>query len=393
MSPSGSLLSNLSLALLTLLFVTSSDAFPSFRSGQSSPSPFLQRRSISDPLDAAQRRAQKYRISTEEGARKRDATTITPDAAHPYQAPSSTDQRGPCPGLNTLANHGYLPRTGIVHWQDIIEGTKDGFNMANDLGTFLAIYGVLSEGDVSTGMLSIGGDLPSTLVGGRKGLQTHGAFEGDTSLARMDQYPNGRNWQFDQGTYDGFKAANTQYGGGNATLNSLTQYRYQRFMESKANNPQFAFIPPRYLFAPAEAGLVLQMFANRNNGGQDYNVAPDVLDSFFVNETYPPNFVQKQQPYTLPSIISDAIQILLPRFVPPGVNAGANNYVPLSPSLNASDLLTPSAYGCALYESMVAFLPSSLLSLPTVLATTVTDLANQLHAPFLDAFQCPAAEL
>jgi Peroxidase, family 2 len=28
------------------------------------------------------------------------------DAAHPYQAPKKSDLRGPCPGLNTLANHG-----------------------------------------------------------------------------------------------------------------------------------------------------------------------------------------------------------------------------------------------------------------------------------------------
>ena len=32
--------------------------------------------------------------------------TRVPDAAHPFQAPGPTDQRGPCPGLNTLANHG-----------------------------------------------------------------------------------------------------------------------------------------------------------------------------------------------------------------------------------------------------------------------------------------------
>lgn len=32
-----------------------------------------------------------------------------PDAAHPFQAPGPTDQRGPCPGLNTLANHGCKP--------------------------------------------------------------------------------------------------------------------------------------------------------------------------------------------------------------------------------------------------------------------------------------------
>jgi hypothetical protein len=53
--------------------------------------------------------------------------------AHKWQAPTSTDSRGPCPGLNTyvlvalritlnfqeiyshrrLANHGFLPRNGI----------------------------------------------------------------------------------------------------------------------------------------------------------------------------------------------------------------------------------------------------------------------------------------
>ncbi|EEB95895.1 hypothetical protein MPER_05065, partial [Moniliophthora perniciosa FA553] len=31
---------------------------------------------------------------------------------HQFQAPSETDLRSPCPGLNTLANHGFLPRNG-----------------------------------------------------------------------------------------------------------------------------------------------------------------------------------------------------------------------------------------------------------------------------------------
>jgi len=29
-----------------------------------------------------------------------------PEKSHPFKAPGKTDQRGPCPGLNTLANHG-----------------------------------------------------------------------------------------------------------------------------------------------------------------------------------------------------------------------------------------------------------------------------------------------
>jgi hypothetical protein len=32
--------------------------------------------------------------------------TLVPDGNHPFQAPGPTDQRGPCPGLNALANHG-----------------------------------------------------------------------------------------------------------------------------------------------------------------------------------------------------------------------------------------------------------------------------------------------
>lgn len=93
-------------------------------------------------------------------------------------------------------------------------------------------------------------------------------------------------------------------------------------MESKATNPQFTFLLPRYLFASGEAALVLQMFANRNNGGQDYVVSPSDLDSFFIDQRFPPNFVPKQQPYTFPAVATDAVRILLPRFVPPGVNAG-----------------------------------------------------------------------
>lgn len=35
---------------------------------------------------------------------------------HAFLAPdfAAGDQRGPCPGLNALANHGYIPHNGIV---------------------------------------------------------------------------------------------------------------------------------------------------------------------------------------------------------------------------------------------------------------------------------------
>lgn len=39
---------------------------------------------------------------------------IAVDGIHEFQPPKDDDQRGPCPGLNALANHGYLPRSGVA---------------------------------------------------------------------------------------------------------------------------------------------------------------------------------------------------------------------------------------------------------------------------------------
>jgi hypothetical protein len=38
------------------------------------------------------------------------------------------DQRGPCPGLNAMANHGYLPHNGVATIQEFIEGTYKGIS-------------------------------------------------------------------------------------------------------------------------------------------------------------------------------------------------------------------------------------------------------------------------
>jgi hypothetical protein len=39
---------------------------------------------------------------------------VNPGTAHQYVAPGPNDKRGPCPGLNAAANHGFLPHNGIT---------------------------------------------------------------------------------------------------------------------------------------------------------------------------------------------------------------------------------------------------------------------------------------
>ena len=60
-------------------------------------------------------------------------TTFDPTAQHvsttgvyAWVAPGSGDQRGPCPGLNALANHGYLPHNGVADIPTIVSAVNTG---------------------------------------------------------------------------------------------------------------------------------------------------------------------------------------------------------------------------------------------------------------------------
>jgi hypothetical protein len=43
-----------------------------------------------------------------------------------WKTPGKNDQRGPCPGLNALANHGYLPHNGIGTIDQFIASVMKG---------------------------------------------------------------------------------------------------------------------------------------------------------------------------------------------------------------------------------------------------------------------------
>lgn len=60
-------------------------------------------------------------------------TTFDPTSQHvsttgkyAWVAPGVGDQRGPCPGLNALANHGYLPHSGVADIPTIIAAVENG---------------------------------------------------------------------------------------------------------------------------------------------------------------------------------------------------------------------------------------------------------------------------
>lgn len=53
-------------------------------------------------------------------------TTYAVHGDHEFMMPNFTagDVRGPCPGLNTLANHNYLPRNGVATVRSFLESLE-----------------------------------------------------------------------------------------------------------------------------------------------------------------------------------------------------------------------------------------------------------------------------
>ena len=75
-------------------------------------------------------------------------TTFDPSTQHvsttgdyAWVAPGSGDQRGPCPGLNALANHGYLPHNGVADIQTIVSAVNNGRSVS--LWDFLRLLAAL----------------------------------------------------------------------------------------------------------------------------------------------------------------------------------------------------------------------------------------------------------
>jgi hypothetical protein len=75
---------------------------------------------------------------------------VSTEGEHAFVPPNfeAGDVRGPCPGLNAAANHGYIPHNGVGTIGDFTAGTNAAFGMSLDLGLFLGVYGSVFDGNL-----------------------------------------------------------------------------------------------------------------------------------------------------------------------------------------------------------------------------------------------------
>ncbi|KAJ7253916.1 Chloroperoxidase [Mycena rebaudengoi] len=298
-------------------------------------------------------------------------TKRIPDVHHPFIAPGPKDQRGPCPAMNTLANHGYISRNGITTFEEIIQATGEAFNIDRDMASGMAATNLLTRGNPFVNKISIGGvspfvpPLPFKIDGPQtQGIQKHGRVEGDASMTRADVFI-GNNRNFNQTLFDMDLQQLAKFGDdgpdGPATvfnLQTLIEIKRQNLQSDQALDPAFA-VPQRRL----------------NGVFRTTKLATKrIISSFFMHQTFPENWFRAAAPL-MGSPIPGQIAAALPQWV-----AGHND----ENGLFVADPPAPAPFnissGCAGYwDQLSNGMPGSLAHVRGIFKQNVDNLLGKAH--------------
>jgi len=281
---------------------------------------------------------------------------VANDGAYYYKAAdfSAGDIRGPCPGLNAAANHGYIARNGVTNLLEAIQGTNAVFNMGTDLGGFLSAYSVLQDGDPLTlkwsigGIADLGGILP--LQGSGTGLSgSHNKYETDSSPMRGDLYQYGNNYELQLNQFQEFYDYHKGEENPNYTFDDLVKFRTARFTESIEQNPEFFYGPFTGILVSQAAFTFISAFMSNHSAEYPNGfLSRDVLKSFMgITETggtgvgdgtlafnpgterIPDNWYRRASvnPYSIPEFLIDVLRVAEsdPRILDVGGNTGTVN--------------------------------------------------------------------
>ncbi|KAL4810251.1 hypothetical protein BDV18DRAFT_166679 [Aspergillus unguis] len=388
--------------LSLLLLAASAAAFPHTHSRSNEPCPF-----------------KRHAESLAHSKRSREPVEVT--GKHEFQAPDfdSGDQRGPCPGLNALANHGYIPRSGVV---------SQVFGMGTDLAMVLATLGTVWTGNplsIDPGF-SIGGRDTGVnnilnnglgLLGTPRGLDgSHNIIEADSSNTRADLYVTGDasslNMTIWQAWYDSFSE------NGTFSMDMMAERAVARLEESKATNPDFYFGPVTGMFIRNAAYIFTsRLFANYsaeagNEGVLNQEIARNLYGVYEEDgelvyrkgwERLPGNWYRRPTDWGLLDLNVDVLDWTMkhPSLASIGGNTGTvNSFTGLDFSdltggvLNLTTLLEGNNLLCFVFEVLKFASPNLLSNIFETLDAPLELLTGILKSVGLDLvdLDCPAFE-
>jgi len=194
--------------------------------------------------------------------------------------------RGPCPGLNALANQGYLPRDGKNLTVPQVEA---------------ALMNVLHMNKLAAKSLTTA--LPPLL---RKDgtfdlvdTRRHNVIEHDSSFTRLD-FHQGDNYTFQP---DMLQAMIDDADGGDVTLRTLAKTFIRRDKESRAAGAPK--LPLNLWFV-----RVLQSVGVMNTAQTGGVLTKEVLEAVFAEERFPDVIINNPKPRTVFTLLGNALGMM-----------------------------------------------------------------------------------
>ncbi|KAF6825091.1 hypothetical protein CMUS01_09965 [Colletotrichum musicola] len=214
-------------------------------------------------------------------------------------APAGPDDfRGPCPMMNTLANHGFLPRDGRNLTQDtVVTALNEGLNFNQSLGTLMFQMALVANPEPNATFFTL------------DHLNRHNVLEHDASLrhqspaylritpSRTDAF-FGSNHIFNQSVFDESRAYWTA---DVMDAKMLANSKIARQVTSRAFNPNYTFTATVENFSLGEVAAPIIVFGDMSAGTVDKKL----VEYFFQNERLPSElgWVKKAQPVTQEDIL------------------------------------------------------------------------------------------
>ncbi|KAK7543779.1 Chloroperoxidase [Phyllosticta citricarpa] len=344
---------------------------------------------------------------------------------HAFRAPDfeAGDQRGPCPGLNVLANHGYIARDGVTSFLEVVTAINEVLGMGLELATVLGVMGTVWTGNplsLNPGF-SIGGPNDETdnlldnlggLLGTPRGLQgSHNWIESDASLTRNDLYMTGDSWTMNMTLFEEFY--NMADENGVLSMDALAQQAANRFDYAVAHNPNFYYGPITGMISRNAGYFFLgRLLANHTEEHPEGILTQEIYKKFFAvvdtedgkmeykkgHETFPDNWYRKPIEYGLIPLNLDVVSWILkhPVLGSIGGNTGTvNSFTGLQLAnitggiLDATSLLENNNLLCFVFQVLKTFMPNSLSPLMSTLEKPIEMVTDALSAPLL-SLACPA---
>ncbi|PSN71962.1 Cloroperoxidase, partial [Corynespora cassiicola Philippines] len=212
-----------------------------------------------------------------------------PDPVPGWHPPTGDAFRGPCPMMNTLANHGFLPRDGRnITKENAIHALNTGLNFDPQLA------GIMWE------QARIANPEPNATFFTLDHLNRHNVLEHDASLSRTDAY-FGNNHIFNQSVFDESRAYWIE---DILDAKQLANSKLARQINSRSLNPNYTFTTTTEEFSLGEVAAPIIVFGDMDAG----LVNKSFVEYFFQNERLPSElgWTKKASPVMLEQITAVA---------------------------------------------------------------------------------------